>query len=540
MDDERRPAAESPPSGPADAPEPEAPPPATPLVNWSAPAPDPGPWQYATPPGWTGLDVMSVFGRTIDTFIAHWTTYVALSLPAVVASLISLVVTSSRTASATTAQPIDLLALLFVPLGIFVSTAITMATDDIHSGRGGSAVRVLGPAVGRTIVVLLSAFVVWIVVFGLLIVPFVLLSLALYAGRNGPDGASAVVALIVLLIAGAVIFYVLFRWIFAPTAIAIERAGPLAGLNRSWKLTKGNLWRLGVLVIGIGLLTAPWTLAGSLLALSDNVAAGAIVSIVGALLFGALGPIVVTIAYGDVTGRWRAVAAAAEAPPPPAEWWAAPGSTSEAPAVEPAPTEASAAASEPQPPVAWPTDGPAPSEPAPMPAPPYAASPTPSPATSSVPAATAGVTRTERRVYVLGVFLVGVLLLIPSVALAGPSLANLSVAGVPIADRGKILAGTDRDPSNPCAPLNRATTFESTDTIYVGGYFSRAILPGQSATVHVQIDGAEAASAPLSATTQMVGCYYEQEALKGLGAAEYTIVVDDTEGVLAQGTFTVK
>jgi len=114
------------------------------------------------------------------------------------------------------------------------------------------------------------------------------------------------------------------------------------------------------------------------------------------------------------------------------------------------------------------------------------------------------------------------------------------LSGVPSQDRGKILAGTERDPANPCAPKSQATTFASSDTIYVGGYFSRAVLPGQSATVHVLIDGAEAVSAPLNAGGQLVACYYEQDALTGLSPAEYRILVDDDAGVLAEGTFTVK
>ena len=137
-------------------------------------------------------------------------------------------------------------------------------------------------------------------------------------------------------------------------------------------------------------------------------------------------------------------------------------------------------------------------------------------------------------------FIVGCLLLIPSIAIAAPSLGTIGLSGVPAQDRGKILAGTQRDPANPCAPQQQATTFASTDTIYVGGYFSRAVLPGQSATVHVLIDGAERAKAPLNARGQLVACYYEQDALTGLSPAEYRIRVDDDTGVLAEGTFTVK
>src|SRR6185295_18522768 len=114
------------------------------------------------------------------------------------------------------------------------------------------------------------------------------------------------------------VFYVLFRWALAPTAIAIDRAGPISGLSRSWALTRGNLWRLGVLIIGIGLLTAPWTIAGSLLGLAGKALAGGVVGVVGALLFGSLGSILVTIAYGDITGRWLASRTSA---PATSEWW---------------------------------------------------------------------------------------------------------------------------------------------------------------------------------------------------------------------------
>jgi len=523
------------------APEPAAPSGAvSPLVDWSAPPPDAVPWQYDRPPGWTGLDVMSVFGRTIDTFIAHWQTFVALSLPAVLVSVISIFVASSRASGSTSAQPVDFLALLYIPIGIFVTTSIAMATDDVHSLRRVSALAVLGPAVGRALVALVSAIVVGLAIFGLTIIPLILFSVAAFAGGVG----GAVLGLIFLLVAGAIVFYVLFRWAFAPTAIAIDGAGPLSGLNRSWRLTRGNLWRLGVLVIGIGLLSAPWSIAGSLLLLADKAIAGAVVGIVGTLIFGALGSIVVTIAYGDITGRWLARRAAAEAAAASApEWWTGmtPGSSPEATQVEPPAAEPAAsdpvagaepvtASAETPPPVAW-------GEPvADAPSSPVAA-----PAAST--SALGGVTQAERRVYVLGVLIVGLLLLIPSFAIAAPSLGNLGTFGlgnVPAQDRGKILAGSQRDPANPCAPQQQATEFDSTDTIYVGGYFSRAVLPGQTATVHVFIDGTEAASAPLNARGQLVACYYEQDALTGLSPAEYRIRVDDNVGVLAEGSFTVR
>jgi hypothetical protein len=532
MVDDRRPDEAGLPPDPTTAPD-AGPPEVTPLVAWSAPPPEAGPWQYDAPPGWTGLDVMSVFGRTVDTFISHWATFVALTIPSVLVSVISLALNSAP--SATASQPIDLLALLSIPTGIFVTTSIAIATDDVHAGRHVSALNVLGPAAGRTVIAVLSALVVGVIMIGLLIIPLVLLTVA--ALTSGGGGFAP--GLVILLASGAIVFYLLFRWAFAPTAIAIDGAGPIGGLNRSWKLTKGSLWRLGVLIIGIGLITAPWSIASFLLLLADKAVAGAVVGIVGTLIFGSLSSIVVTIAYGDITGRWRASQVAAETrTAPAAEWWTSttPAPPLEAAQFEPAPIETApietaaepATVGEPPPrPVAWGDHALDPS------AAPVAVAP---PASSPI----GGVSRNERRVYVLGIFIVGCLLLIPSLAIAAPSLGTIGLSGVPAADRGKILAGTQRDPANPCAPQEQATTFAATDTIYVGGYFSRAVLPGQSATVHVLIDGAEAVSAPLNAGGKLVACYYEQDALTGLSPAEYRILVDDDTGVLAEGTFTVK
>ena len=139
----------------------------------------------------------------------------------------------------------------------------------------------------------------------------------------------------------------------------------------------------------------------------------------------------------------------------------------------------------------------------------------------------------------LGVFVIGLVLLVPGFAVAIPAVGNVEFAGVPFADRGKIFAGTERDQADLCAPKARATTFSTSDFIYVGGYFTRAILPGQDGTVHVIVDDVEQAAVPITATTQAVGCCYEFNSL-ALPAAEYRIVIDDDIGPLAEGTFTVE
>src|SRR4029079_1405870 len=103
-------------------------------------------------------------------FMAHWQTFVPLSLPAVLVSVISLLVASSRSVG-TAAQPIDLLALLYIPLGVHVTTCLSMPTDDVHAGLPVSALAVLGPAVGRAAVAFLSVIVVALAMVGLLFIP---------------------------------------------------------------------------------------------------------------------------------------------------------------------------------------------------------------------------------------------------------------------------------------------------------------------------------------------------------------------------------
>jgi hypothetical protein len=506
MDDERPPAGWPPPATPDSAPA------QGPIVAWSAPPTEAGAaWQYEHPAGWAGLDVGRLFGATIETFLAHWLTFVALSIPTALVVLLSIVspVNVNLNPSGGRQQG-NVLGLLFAPVGIYVTTAIAMATDDARAGRRVSALAVLGPALGRAIVGLISAIAVFICIVGLAIIPTLVIGV-IGAARNS-SAAAVLVAVILFLVFLGALLYVLFRWSLGPIAIAIDRAGPVGALNRSWRITRGNLWRLGVLVIGIALLGGPWSAAGSLFLLGDRLAAGALVSVVGVLVFGALGTIVVTLAYGEITGRWREAAAEA------GNEVAAAEAESPVTSVDAVPPPEAVAPDLASPPGTLATET----------------------AAAPAPRAPPSVSRPVRRAYVLGVLVIGLVLLVPAVAAAVPTFGNLGFAGVPVADRGVILAGTQRNLADPCSPLGRGTTFSTTDTIYIGGYFTRVIPPGQSATVRVFVDDAQRAAVPIPASTQMVGCYYEEDGLVGLAPGEYRLVVDDPGGVLAEGTFTVR
>jgi hypothetical protein len=506
---------------------PPAAPPAPPIVDWGEPPPDQtGPWQFTVPPGWSGLDVMSVFGRTIDTFLGHWRTFVVVMLPSAVLSLIYFALTPQVFTGRTTVQPTAFLGLLLLPVGFWTTTAIAMAADDARAGRLVSVGNVAGPAVWRSLVMLLSAIVVVLCLVGLVVVPLILISII--AAAAGGGALVAVLALIGFLAVFSIVLYVVFRWSLGSMAIALDGAGPVNGLNRSWRITKGNLWRLGVLLIGIGILGLPWSIAGTLFTLGGYVPVGVVISLVGALLFGPLSSIVLSLAYGDITGRPRAdVAAVAEAAPPaayPADTAFVAGADV-APAAEATEQAWSAESAAPVAgPGSWPPVDQAPAAPA------AAAAPAPAP-------------RSGRRAYVLGVLVLGVVLAIPACVVALPQLGNLGtlgVASVPAEDRGKILAGTERNPASPCKPEAVDTLFTTETTIYVGGYFNRAILPGQSARLHVLIDDDEVVATDLRATSQMVACYYEQDPLTGLIPGDYHLIVDDNAGVLAEGRFTIR
>lgn len=143
-----------------------------------------------------------------------------------------------------------------------------------------------------------------------------------------------------------------------------------------------------------------------------------------------------------------------------------------------------------------------------------------------------------------GAFL-GALLTVGVVALAigipqlGPALDRLAFQSVPLADRGRILAGTVRNPLDPCRPVLAQTTFDGSDPIYIGGYFTKPVPSGQSALVDVYVDGQVVNSAPLGDPTKTVTCYYERDPLIGASPGTYRLVVSLGGETIAEGSFAV-
>jgi uncharacterized membrane protein len=421
-------------------------------VQWEPAAEEP----RVLPPAGVTLQVGSAIGRTLDTFLRHWTLFVLLAIPtAIMGAVATIVLGSSNVALAL------LVSLMSLIVGVVVSLAMIVATDDLRAGRNPSFGDVIGRALGRTSAGLLSTVVEFLAYFGILIVPAVVALGLISSSQIGGGGTGAIIGALLTIGIVAVIAVIAIRWALSQAAIVLDRFGPIQGLNRSRIVTKGNAWRLFGLFLAFGLLFLPLSIGLGILSVGSISPLAFVIIGVSSLISGPLSAISIATAYGDLTGR---------------------------PAVDPMPRS----------------------------------------------------TGSARSILVAAILVVGVIALAIGVPTVGRRFSELALGQIPIEDRGKILTGTSRDPLQPCRPTNLQTTFASTDTLYVGGFFTRTIPAGESGTVEFYIDGQLSNTAPLSSATQSVGCYYEPDPATGVPPATYRLVVKYAGETIAEGTFTVR
>jgi hypothetical protein len=146
----------------------------------------------------------------------------------------------------------------------------------------------------------------------------------------------------------------------------------------------------------------------------------------------------------------------------------------------------------------------------------------------------------RHRVVIGGSVLVGIAALAIGLPNAGAVLERAAFASIPVEDRGTIRAGTGRNPVDACRPTGVAATFSTSDSIYIGGYFTAAIAAGQSGSIDVAVNGTIVDTVPLTAGGQAVGCYYEPQPLVGARPGTYRLTVRYESKVIADGTFTVR
>ena len=280
-------------ASPLEAPPPDTAPPedaAAGSLEWSTPPPaDSGPGEI----GWRGIG--STLGRALDTYGSAFPVFVALGIPVAIFSAVTVL--------AGTNLPAVLVASLMTGVvGLVVSAAMIFTADDLGRGIRPSLAGALDRAAGRAVPLLLSTLVVLAVVGGIgALATIVAIALvAIGSGSAGVVALALVAAAVTVVILGAISL----RWAVSSPAIVLDDLGPLAGLNRSWSVMRGHLWRLVGLYVVLGLLVIPASSGASLMSTYASQRAVAAVGLgIATLLSAPLLAIAIAIVYRDLAGR---------------------------------------------------------------------------------------------------------------------------------------------------------------------------------------------------------------------------------------------
>jgi hypothetical protein len=157
-----------------------------------------------------------------------------------------------------------------------IVTAIVQAIVTVQVASSTVGVRLRLAALWRRLRGRRGAVIGWAALSGLvgLLAVGIVGGLLLLVGSTGSAGVA--VAVILGLVLGAGLF-VVFVWLwvklgFVPAAIVLERTGIVAGMKRSWRLTRGAFWRvfgirllvLAMIGIATNIVVTPISLAFSL------------------------------------------------------------------------------------------------------------------------------------------------------------------------------------------------------------------------------------------------------------------------------------
>jgi hypothetical protein len=166
-------------------------------------------------------------------------------------------------------------------LGLLTGVISVLATSVLT----GMLVTVLGEAVlGRSI----SWGVAWnrvgrripglvglSLLAGLVVVAILLVALlpGILVGIGGGEGAAVALVVLGVLVGGAAALWIGVSWSLAAPAFVLESLGVVGALGRSWRLVRGQWWRvLGITLLGgliavivAAILAVPFTFGGTLL-----------------------------------------------------------------------------------------------------------------------------------------------------------------------------------------------------------------------------------------------------------------------------------
>ena len=227
---------------PSPGPEPRA---DVPIVHWELPKPSSA-----------RLGIGAVVGRTLDTFGSDPSIFLALALP-------SGALTGVLAASPFGFGVAGLIAIAIIALiaGVITSIAMTIATDDMWSGREPQLGALLRRSVARTPALLGASLLALVAIVVVAIGAAVIIGIGFLAGQA--VGAFAVIVLAVVLVVA--LSYVTMRLSMVSLVIILEDVGGLAAFRRSWERTRGSLLRLFGLSLVLGLITLPASMGAQLL-----------------------------------------------------------------------------------------------------------------------------------------------------------------------------------------------------------------------------------------------------------------------------------
>ncbi len=209
----------------------------------------------------------------------------------------------------TTASPMS--GALAALLGI-ASLFVTPMTFGLATRVAAEAIEGAAPTVGAVWRSTLAKFwaLLGVVFLGLLAVIAAMIVPAILIGVAAAMDSPALAVVMGLVTFGAVV-WVYTRLSLSFAVVIVERTGPVAGLRRSWQLTRGRFWRVfGTLLltyfivfIVLGLLVAASALIGAAFGATGAVILGAIAYLIGGIIITPLFTNVLTLLYYD--GRIR-------------------------------------------------------------------------------------------------------------------------------------------------------------------------------------------------------------------------------------------
>jgi hypothetical protein len=243
------------------------------------------------------LDVGDVLGRVVHTYLAGWRVFLAMAAPSAVLAAVTSAVAAVTFLSGVVAPAIAFLVFTLL-VSVISNIAMILATADMRAGATPSVASSFQRAARRLLPALGSVAAIFAVVIGILFVVFAIGAFL----RMRPTSGSGLAGFVVI-VASIVLVVITIRWILAPAAVAIDRAGPIAALTFSRNRSRRNAWRLLGLLVAIGLLSAPLTIGASLISRYADPLPTAIGLFIAALVTGPFLAISLATAYGDLSGH---------------------------------------------------------------------------------------------------------------------------------------------------------------------------------------------------------------------------------------------